>query len=151
MLDDHGDGDNPGDCDGDEVNVHSTGPADADTDDDGLPDGLEVGIGTNPNDADTDNDGLRDGADVEFIQSAIQALPDSAFKNGSARSSLLGRLDELEGRQLAGERNAAESVLLALRKKVNGCGMTADGNDAIVDCTVQPDIRALIDLLLTNL
>jgi len=39
-------------------------PTDADTDNDGLPDGEEDVIGTDPRRADTDNDGLPDGAEV---------------------------------------------------------------------------------------
>ena len=32
-----------------------------------------------------------------------------------------------------------------------GCGTTADVNDWIADCGVQPDIRAVIDILIANL
>ena len=37
-----------------------------DTDGDGLPDALELSIGTNPNDADSDDDGVLDGAEANF-------------------------------------------------------------------------------------
>jgi len=73
-----------------EVNVHGTDPGDADTDDDGMPDGWEIAngldplnddsggdpdsdgltnlqehqLGTDPNDDDTDDDGLTDGVEV---------------------------------------------------------------------------------------
>ncbi len=57
------DTDDDGLFDGTEIGI-GTDPDDADTDNDGLGDGLEVDIGTNPLDADTDNDGLTDGAEV---------------------------------------------------------------------------------------
>lgn len=51
--------------DGDEVNVHSTNPAQSDTDGDGLSDGDEVNEhSTNPNQADSDGDGLNDGDEI---------------------------------------------------------------------------------------
>lgn len=60
----NGDTDFDGLSDFDESNVYFTDPYDSDTDDDLLPDGAEVALGTNPTDSDTDNDGLPDGGGV---------------------------------------------------------------------------------------
>lgn len=76
-------GNDPGECrdtDGDglgdeeEIFIHGTDPADADSDDDGLDDGDELRRGTDPNDADTDDDGMSDGAEVAAAGSG--ACPD---------------------------------------------------------------------------
>lgn len=58
------DTDGDGLSDGLEVNVYGTGPTKADSDGDGLADGEEVGLGTNPLSADSDGDGLKDGWEV---------------------------------------------------------------------------------------
>ena len=34
--------------------------------------------------------------------------------------------------------------------RLNGCGAVPDGNDRIVDCTIQKEIRTLVDLLIAN-
>ncbi|SFG71101.1 hypothetical protein SAMN04488063_2742 [Halopelagius inordinatus] len=59
------DTDDDGLNDGVEVNTHGTNPTKADTDGDGLPDAMEVNTyETNPTKNDTDEDGLPDGAEV---------------------------------------------------------------------------------------
>jgi hypothetical protein len=50
------------DCDG---NLDNSCP---DTDGDGLPDHIEIEVGTDPNDADSDDDGVRDGSEVNWDQ-----------------------------------------------------------------------------------
>ena len=68
------------------LNTYGTDPLDDDSDDDGLNDGLEVELGTtDPLDSDSDGDGLLDGQDVEFVQDALSALPNTAFKNRGKR------------------------------------------------------------------
>jgi hypothetical protein len=62
------DSDNDGLNDGLEVNVYHTNPLVADTDNDGLQDGLEVNTyKTDPNNPDTDSDGLWDGEEVAIL------------------------------------------------------------------------------------
>jgi hypothetical protein len=57
--------DDDGLLDGIEVHTYGTDPLDADSDDDGLLDGIEVHTyGTDPLDADSDDDGLLDGVEV---------------------------------------------------------------------------------------
>ncbi|OGV73692.1 MAG: hypothetical protein A3K19_22540 [Lentisphaerae bacterium RIFOXYB12_FULL_65_16] len=59
-----------------------TGITDADTDDDGLGDGLEVNsYGSDPFDSDTDDDGIPDGAEVEYGMDPLQpAIQGNGFK-----------------------------------------------------------------------
>jgi hypothetical protein len=152
-LDD--DTDDDGLSDGDEVNVHGTDPLDADTDDDGLDDGLEVALGLDPLNPDTDGDGIPDGEDTEFIENAIAALGDEAFKDSSPgkglRNALLQRLENAEREVARGQIAQAIQHLGNLRAHLDGCGTTADGNDWIVDCDAQTQIRELLDLLIANL
>ena len=145
------DTDDDGLSDGDEVNVYGTDPLDPDTDDDGLLDGLEVALGLDPLDPDTDDDGIPDGQDSEFIQAAIAGLDGSAFKGNGHRTAILAHLDNIEKRVLQGKVDQALNELSHLRSKMDGCGIEADNTDWIVDCTAQVQIRALVDLLITNL
>lgn len=47
--------------------IDGTDPFDADTDSDGLRDGVEADYGTNPTDPDTDSDGLQDGEEIRGV------------------------------------------------------------------------------------
>ena len=149
------DSDDDGLSDGDEVNVHGTDPLDADSDDDGLNDGLEVALGLDPLDADTDDDGIPDGQDTEFIENAINALGDDAFKDSSTgeglRNAMLHLLENAERTVARGQTDQAIHHLENLRTHLDGCGATADNNDWIVDCDAQTQIRDLLDLLIANL
>jgi hypothetical protein len=149
------DSDDDGLSDGDEVNVHGTDPLDADSDDDGLNDGLEVALGLDPLDADTDDDGIPDGQDTEFIENAINALGDDAFKDSSTgeglRNAMLHLLENAERTVARGQTDQAIHHLENLRTHLDGCGATADNNDWIVDCDAQIQIRDLLDLLIANL
>ncbi|HEX5591255.1 MAG TPA: hypothetical protein VFX65_13270 [Candidatus Limnocylindrales bacterium] len=145
------DSDDDGLSDGDEVHVHGTDPLDPDSDDDGLTDGLEVALGTDPLDPDSDDDGIPDGQDSEFLQAAVEALDDAAFKGNGHRTAILAQLDNIEKRVLQGKVDQALNELGHLRAKMDGCGTTADTTDWIVDCTAQLEIRALLDLLVDNL
>jgi hypothetical protein len=146
------DSDGDGLNDGDEVNTHKTDPNDNDTDNDGLSDGIEVKYGTNPLLYDSDGDGLPDGRDVEWIQRVIAGIPDVAIKSPAAgnRNAMLNLLNDAEALLLKGNRKAALSKLVALRSRIDGCGAVCDGNDWIVDCAIQTEIRMLVDLLIAN-
>jgi hypothetical protein len=138
--------------DGDEVTL-GTDPNDPDGDDDGLDDGLEMAYGTDPGSADTDGDGLLDGQDVDFVQNAVGALPISEFRppGQGTRKAILKTLDDVERRLLAGDENGAIKLLRQLRVHLDGCGTAPDGNDWIVDCPDQTQVRALVDLLIANI
>ncbi|MGD2043344.1 MAG: hypothetical protein PVJ28_06800, partial [Acidimicrobiia bacterium] len=149
------DTDDDGLTDGDEVHVHGTDPLDPDTDDDGLDDGLEVELGLDPLDADTDDDGIPDGEDTEFIENAIGMLSDDVFKDESPgkglRSALLQRLENAERSVARGQVDQAIHHLENLRRHLDGCGASADGDDWIIDCDAQTEVRDLLDLLIGNL
>ena len=127
-----------------------TNPNDADTDDDRLADGLEVSVGTNPLDSDSDDDGLLDGNDTDWIESAVAALADGVLKNPSHRNVMLDLLADAEKLAKKGNLKAARDKLETLRHHIDGCGAASDPNDWIVDCAVQIQVRALIDVVLSN-
>jgi len=137
---------------GAEVNQYGTRPTDADTDDDRLPDGIEVKYGTDPLDADTDNDGLPDGQDVDWIEGVIANIPSAAFKPPAAgnRKAMLNLLNDAEALLLKGNRKAALDKLTTLRMRNDGCGAVPDGNDWIINCAIQTEVRMLVDLLIAN-
>jgi hypothetical protein len=139
--------------DAEEVNVHGTDCADADTDDDELDDGLEVDVGTDPLDPDTDGDGIPDGEDVEWLQGVISGLPASVFRSPGPglRTAMLSHLNVVENLVSQGKIGQAIKMLEDLRSRVDGCGASAEPGDWIVDCAAQLEVRALIDLFITNL
>lgn len=149
------DSDDDGLTDGDEVNVYGTDPLDPDTDDDELIDGLEVEYGTDPLDPDTDDDGIIDGEDVEWLQNAIDALPNSAFKDRDRRrglrNAMINILNDVELAVASSDIDEAMELVTNLRRHVDGCGLSPDRNDWIVDCTAQIEIRELIDIYIVNL
>jgi hypothetical protein len=49
-----------------------------------------------------------------------------------------------------GNRKPALDKLGTLRMRNDGCGAVPDSNDWIVDCTIQKEIRMLVDLLIAN-
>ncbi len=146
------DTDDDGLSDGAEVNDHGTNPNVSDSDGDGLSDYEEVIVHhTDPRNTDSDGDGLEDGSDVEFVQNAINALPDSAFKGGGHRQALMSGLEAVEKALLEGHDATAIKKLEDYRGRVDGCGTAPDNGDWIVDCSAQAQIRALLDTLLANL
>ena len=135
--------------------MHLTDPNHPDTDRDGLPDGIEVRYGTNPLLLDTDGDGLPDGQDVDWIQDVIASIPSAAIKppgvgNRNAMLNLLTDAEALLLKGSKGNRKAALDKLMTLRSRIDGCGVAPDGNDWIVDCAVQTELRMLVDLLIAN-
>jgi len=126
---------------------------DVDSDGDGLVNSLEMAYGTNPNNPDTDGDGIPDGKDVEWLQNALNALPNSAFKSPpqAARVAALAALDVVEVQVAHGHTAQAIKALKQLRQGVDGCGATPDKDDVITNCTAQIKIRGYIDLLILNL
>lgn len=126
-------------------------------DNDGLPNVREEAAGTNPCLFDTDGDGLADGGDVEFIQTAVAALPRDAFGDSRAQgtsNAIQSLLNEIETQLLAGAVGDAKNKVENLRRRLDGCASpsgTADTNDWIVVCPSQLSIRADIDLLALNI
>jgi hypothetical protein len=135
------------------LDAGETNPNDPDSDHDGLTDGQEVEFGINPLDPDSDDDGLPDGRDVDWIAAAIRALPANVIKSPAAgnRNAMLNLLADAQALLRKGNRSAALDKLATLRRRLDGCGTSPDGNDWIVDCAAQIKIRALVDLLRGNL
>jgi len=144
------DTDSDGLTDFEEDMVYGTDCADPDTDDDELNDGLEVQVGTDPLDPDSDDDGIPDGEDVEWIISALNNLPKEVFKAPGLQVAI-SQLTSVEQLVLLGQKDLAIQYLESLRVHLDGCGTEADGNDWIIDCTAQIEIRELVDLYIANL
>lgn len=163
------DADDDGLSDFDEVHVFGTRPDLADSDGDGLIDGAEISAGSDPFDPDTDDDGVSDGADpdpldadtdgdgvsdgVDALGDAVGALPGSAFRppGGGTQAAFMNRLMEIEARLDVGDVAGALDLLRDLRRKVDGCGTSADANDWIRDCPSQLVVRAQIDAMIAIL
>jgi hypothetical protein len=124
---------------------------DNDDDGDGLPDADETAHGSDPLDPDSDDDGIADGEDVEHLDHALDALPASAFIAPGHLTAMHAQLEQVERHVAAGRYQQAIRSLDTLRQHLDGCGSAAFGDDWIVDCTAQLQIRALIDQLRTNL
>ncbi len=63
---------------------------------------------------------------------------------------MMNLLDQVEADLLKGKTKQALDKLSNLRTHNDGCGAKADGNDWIVDCTLQAEVRMLVDLLIAN-
>jgi hypothetical protein len=135
------------------VNSIGTDPLNADTDDDGLNDGLEVDAGTDPLDWDSDDDGIPDGQDVEFLEMLLDDLSEEGFRGmgGGTLVSLNGLLDAIERHVAAGRTERALAAIERLRGHMDGCGDEPDGDDWLRDCDEQVRIRGYVDLLSANL
>ncbi len=142
-----------------------TDPLNPDTDGDGIPDGLEVDVGvTDPTNPDSDGDGIPDGADVEWLQTILDGVPSTAFKNPNMKMAMIDDLNDIEGLilftvffDLVGDpatsdifKDLALDELDSLRGKMDGCPGAPDLNDQIIDCAIQLEVREFVDLLIAN-
>lgn len=149
------DTDGDGLTDGTEVNL-GTDPLNPDTDADGLTDGEEVNsTGTDPLNPDSDGDGIPDGSDPDSLVNFITSLPLGVFANQGEpegqRNAILRILSNIEGKIARGDTATALRALQTLRRKVDGCGSSADENDWITNCDSQLAVRHLIDVLISTL
>ena len=120
-----------------------------------------MSLDTDPCNADSDNDGIPDGTDPDTLDSVIEALPNEAFdppaSSDGKKTSILSILEGIEQDIAAGDIAAAIDQIQNLRTYVDGCpasptpGELTDNNDWIDDCDAQRQVRDLIDLLLANL
>lgn len=132
------------------LDLNETNPNDDDTDDDELNDRFEVANGIDPLDADSDDDGIHDGEDVEWIEQAVNAIPDTLFVP-DGRKAILDQLQTIETMVSTAQFNLAVNELTITRTHLDGCGASPDGDDWIADCTEQIKLRTFIDLLMSNL
>lgn len=124
-----------------------------DRDGDGVPDDVDAFPDDPTEWADSDGDGLGDNGDPDTVGDAVASLADAAFRAPGHRNAIESQLENAEEDILAGDLADARTKLEHLRRHVDGCetGTGPDGNDWIVDCAAQDDIRALIDTLLATL
>jgi Tol biopolymer transport system component len=100
---------------------------------------------------DSDDDGIPDDSDPDTVADVVIALPDTNFQSSGNKNAFLSRLEAIEQLILDGKVEQALQELQNLRRRVDGCGSTADTNDWIIDCAAQLQVRALIDMLIGNL
>lgn len=107
--------------DGDEVGL-GTDPLDPDTDDDGLSDGDEVGLGTDPLNPDKDGHGILDGSDPDILANIVEGLDGNVFKSngGGHRTAILRTLNNTERAILKGNNTKAIRKLQKLRTRMDG-------------------------------
>lgn len=139
----------------DPLNADSDGDGildgDEDADGDRLGDGTEVRYGTNPRDKDSDNDSIVDSQDVSWIDDLVRALKPTAFAPSMDATMFTARFGKAERRIHNGHLAAGRFVLDEIRAHIDGCGTMADGDDWLVDCEAQREIRAAVDVVQSNL
>ncbi len=131
--------------------MENPGNTTLDHDEDGLTTAEEGLTGTNPIVADTDDDGLVDGIDPTWLDEYVAGLPNSVFsheRTGEKRFRL--RIAALQKVIAAGERDDALEIIAALASKIDGCGSEADNNDWITGCGVQAEFNELLEILRRN-
>jgi len=118
----------------------------ADLDHDGFICAIAIG-------GDADSDGIPDAIDPDLLADLLETIPDAAFKSGDGghRNAMQSRLADIEQDILDGDVDQAIRALENLKRKVDGCGATADRNDWILDCPSQVLVRDLIDTLIAGL
>lgn len=126
-----------------------------DADGDGLTNDEEVGLGTDPLSADSDGDGILDSSDPDIVGDFAATLPAGAFADAGHRNALQSRLDAIERQIARGDEETALGELQNLRRRFDGCDGSAtevaDGDDWVLDCVAQREIRRRIDLLIASL
>lgn len=122
-----------------------------DPDQDGLTSAEESFTGTDPSMADTDGDGLVDGIDPTWLKIYLSGLPRDAFKSRFAKVLLTHRVAWLEAAVSLGERRIALYLISSIERRTDGCGSSSDRNDWIRDCDTQAEFRELLGLLKRNI
>ena len=88
---------------------------------------------------------------IRGLINLVNSLPSAAFRSAGNRNALLIRLDAVERKILDGKTAAAIQELRDLRRRVDGCGLSAASDDWIVNCATQIEVRLLIDQLIASL
>lgn len=125
-----------------------------DPDEDGLITVLEMALGTSPRMADSDADGLEDGVDPSSLALFVGALPSSSFATGGQglQGALLSRLSDIEAMVTNGDLAGAAEELSSLRRHFDGCEEgAADDNDWVVECAAQDLLQRGADAMNLNL
>jgi hypothetical protein len=126
-----------------------------DVDLDEIPDVLELRLGTDPLDPDSDDDGVPDGLDPDLLARLIGGFSKSVFGAPGWQQSLLAHLASVEKDVLKGKRAGAVKGLTSIRTRFDGCaasqGKAPDGDDWIRDCAVQAKLQLPYVVLISNL
>jgi hypothetical protein len=85
------------------------------------------------------------------LSDLLDAIPEAAFHSGGNRTAMQSRLADIQADIADGDVEQAIRQLENLRRHVDGCGSTADGNDWVIDCAAQLSVRHLIDTMITSL
>ena len=116
-------------------------------------DGTLIGIGDayNPN-TDSDDFALTRYllADPSWIAGMVTSLPTGAFGTGG-QGSVLAALNTAQSAVVSGDAASALTALTGLRAHIDGCGAGADGDDWIVSCNEQLQVRRLVDQVIAKL
>jgi hypothetical protein len=168
------DSDSDGILDGEELLLQGTlpslDPCDADSDDDMLPDGSELAAGTSPVAADTDGDGMEDGVDPDPLQpdvtvdeladlvydaaTGVLEIPEAAFDGPNAnaergrRNALGNRLQAAANAIESGDLEEALAILDHVRELIDGLPAPPDVMDDGAD---KDDLLAEVDALIALL
>jgi hypothetical protein len=172
------DSDGDGVSDGEELALRATLPGldgcDADSDDDGLPAGAELGAGTSPVSPDTDGDGLPDATDpeptvpestiddvaedVRDAAAGVIAIPEGEFDAPNAnaqrgrRNALSNRLHAAANEIEAGNLEEALDILRHVRELLDGDPSPPDVmDDGPAKDALRTEIDALIALVESQL
>lgn len=81
----------------------------------------------------------------------VNSLPSAAFRSAGNHNALLSRLDAIRQKILDGKTAGAIEELRNVRRRADGCGLSAASDDWIVDCAAQIELRSLIDQLIESL
>ncbi|MFQ5473947.1 MAG: hypothetical protein ACE5FA_13845, partial [Dehalococcoidia bacterium] len=81
----------------------------------------------------------------------VSNLGSSAFAAVGQQQLMVDDLNSIEAEIAGGLTADAIAGLQLLRSRVDGCPSTPDGDDWIIDCTAQMQIRGLIDQVIGKL
>jgi hypothetical protein len=96
--------------------------------------------------ADTDGDGLIDGLDASWLVGALDDFDGNDFKRRWQRGAMKLTIGAAAIAVNFGDGDMALKILGLLDKRIDGCGDAADKSDWIVDCEAQIAFRELLDL-----
>ncbi|MGB7972545.1 MAG: VCBS repeat-containing protein, partial [Candidatus Deferrimicrobiaceae bacterium] len=144
-------------------------PLEVDTDLDGIGDELEDLLFLDYLDPDSDDDGLPDGLDPDVIAVVIETIPTPFFSSPGQKKAFLGQLAGLDHRNESFKRGEGiatgevfhpteNQLLLAIGRledlftRFDGClgQKEPDKSDWIIDCNAQFQVQSVFQVVLTN-
>jgi len=87
--------------------------------------------------------------DADILLSIVEPLPEAAFRGGRGQKvALLNLMSRVVSAAQAGRWHQERALLETVRRRVDGCGVSADNDDWIADCAAQVAIRCPIEQML---